>query len=331
MKVALVMTAKNEERLLKLNLEYHFALGLSKAYIYFDGATDGGPLSIKNMSGVVVQESVKVDKFKDLAFLDKFTDNAEEHHTARQCLNTYDATLKSREDGMDWLISIDADELIIVDKMKPVQLSALFDQLDPDVDLVHFDTREAVQQKIDYTNVFAEETLYKSAAHFKRTFERPVKNIDDPYQNKQVKISYWMGQFQGKSAIRVDSDLIPKNVHRYQREKGGKIKQVNRGLVLHYHAYDKADFHKKFTNFKDHPDHFIAGSDVGYIKKLWRDIVNSDSLDQKYIDTYFENNILFTEAEIKSMKKGLLGLFPRSQPAFEKIMSVKKVFDSLDT
>jgi hypothetical protein len=325
------MTAKNEERLLKLNLEYHFALGLSKAYIYFDDATDGGPPSIENMPGVDAQESVKVDKFKDLVFLNKFTENAEEHHTARQCLNTYDATLKCREDGIDWLISIDADELIIVDKKKPVPLTELFDQLYSGVDLIHFDTREAVQQKIDYKNVFAEETLYKSVYDFKRKFERPIKDIEDPYQNKKVKISYWMGQFQGKSAIRVNSDLIPKNVHRYQRENGGRIKQVSKGLVLHFHAYDKSDFKKKFTNFKDHPDHFIAGSDVGYIKKLWRDIVNSDSLDQKYIDTYFENNILFTKAEIKSMNKGFLGIFPRKQSVFEEILSVKKVFESLDS
>lgn len=111
MRVAIVITAKNEERLLKQNLRYHFALGLHKAFVYFDGVTDKGPETIKDLTGVVIQDSVEPEKFKHLEFLDKFTSNAKEHHTARQCLNTYDAKLKCQQEGIDWLISIDADEL----------------------------------------------------------------------------------------------------------------------------------------------------------------------------------------------------------------------------
>ena len=138
-----------------------------------------------------------------------------------------------------------------------------------------------------------------------------------------------MGQFQGKSAIRVDSDLIPKNVHRYHHKDGSQVKQIKKGFVLHYHAYDKIDFIKKFKNFEKHPDHFLAGSDVGYIKRLWRDIVNSDKLNKNYIESYFENNILFTDKDIRSMSKGFLGIVPRKQPAFEEITSVKKVFEGI--
>ena len=162
MKVAIVITAKNEERLLKNNLLYHFAIGVSRAYIYFDGASDGGPDSIENMPNVSIQNSVPVDKYNDFEYLNKFTSNAKEHHTARQCLNTYDAKLKCKQEGIDWLISIDADELIIVDKAKPIQISELFLNVTPDIDLVHFDTKEAVQRRVNYKNVFAEETLYKT-------------------------------------------------------------------------------------------------------------------------------------------------------------------------
>jgi len=328
-KVALVITIKNEERLLKQNLLYHFAIGLDKAYVYFDGATDDGPKSIENMPNVVIQNSVDATKYKHLEYLDKFTSKADEHHTARQCLNTYDAMLKCKRDGIDWLISIDADELIVADKNEPKPLADLFEEIDKSIDLVHFDTKEAVQRRKHYSNVFAEETLFKYTHDFNRKLDKLHKKIEDPFKKQTVKISYWMGQFQGKSAIKVSSDLIPKNVHRYKSLDGSKVKQIKKGLVLHYHAYDQIDFIKKFNNFRYRPNTFLGGNSVGYKKKLWRDIVNSETLDQNYIDSYFENNILFTENEIKKMKKGFLGLLPRKEPAFEEILSVKKAFETL--
>ncbi|MGB5982873.1 MAG: glycosyltransferase family 2 protein [Nonlabens sp.] len=330
MKIAIVITAKNEERLLKSNLQYHFAVGVNKAYIYFDGATDGGPDSIRDIPQVEVQDSVNPETYSHLSFLDKFTTMADEHHTARQCLNTYNATLKCKRDGIDWLISIDADEVIIADKNEPAPLTTLFDGVSEDVDLIHFNTKEAVQRRNEYDNVFADETLFKSTHLFKRKLERPSKEIHDPFLKKNTKISYWMGQFQGKSAIRVASDLIPKNVHRYKHKDGSLLKQIEKGLVLHYHAFDQPDFIKKFTNFKKHPDNFLAGSDVGYVKKLWRDVVNSDDIEAHYRNNYFQNNIMFTESEINKMSSKIFGILPRKQKPFEKITSVKKAFDSLN-
>ncbi len=324
--IALVITAKNEERLLKHNLEYHFAVGVSKAFIYFDEPTDQGPDSINNLPDVIIQNSVEADQYKNKSYLDKFTSKAIEHHTARQCLNTYDAMQKCKELGIDWLISIDADELIIADEASPKSLNSIFQDVGKDVDLVHFDTKEAVQRKVHYSNVFAEECLFKYTHNFKRKIDKLYKKIEDPFLKKNVKISYWMGQFQGKSAIRVSSDLIPKNVHRYKKIDGSKINQIKKGLVLHYNMFDRKDFLKKFQNFKNRPNTFLGGNSVSYKKKLWRDLVNSDTLDRAYIDAYFENNILFSDKEIKSMSGMIFGLIPRKQPAFMEITSVNKVF-----
>ena len=138
-----------------------------------------------------------------------------------------------------------------------------------------------------------------------------------------------MGQFQGKSAIRVASDVIPKNVHRYQKKDGSSINQIKKGLVLHYHAFDYPDFIKKFLNFKKHPDNFIAGTNVGYVKRLWRDVVNSDKIDEDYKNSYFQKNIMFTESEISKMQSKIFGLIPRKQKPFEQVTSVKKAFDQL--
>lgn len=328
-KIALVITAKNEERLLKRNIQYHFTIGVSKAYVYFDDATDGGPESLLGLEGVDQQNSVELSKYSNLEFLDKFTKLAHEHHTARQCLNTYDALLKSKRDGIDWLISIDADELVIVDKHKNEPIQKLFKNLDQNIDMVQFKVKEVAQRKLKYDNVFADETLFKYSRIFKNKFESPKKRIDDPFNKRTVKISYWTGQWAGKAGVKVGSGIIPKNVHRYVKLNGDKIKKVSNGLLLHYQAFDKLDFKKKFTNFEKHPNHNLSGTYVGHTKLLWRDIVNSTTLNQKYIDEYFENNVMFTEKEIRRMSSKKLGLFKRKEPAFETISSVQKAFKNL--
>jgi hypothetical protein len=205
----------------------------------------------------------------------------------------------------------------------------LFKNLDKNIDLVQFNVKEVVQRNIKYDNVFTDETLFKYSRKFKNKFESPKKRIDDPFNKRTVKISYWTGQWAGKAAIRVESDLIPKNVHRYVKLNGEKIKKVSNGLLLHYQAFDKLDFKKKFTNFKKHPDQNLSGTYVGHTKLLSRDIVNSTTLDQEYIDEYFEKNVMFTEKEIKRMSSKTFGLFKRKEPAFETITSVQKVFNNL--
>jgi hypothetical protein len=39
-KIALVMTIRNEERALRSNLLYHHALGVDTAFVHSDGSTD---------------------------------------------------------------------------------------------------------------------------------------------------------------------------------------------------------------------------------------------------------------------------------------------------
>ena len=52
MKIGLVLTVKNEERLLRTNLIYHKALGVSNIFVYFDNSKDGGRNSIEDLEDV---------------------------------------------------------------------------------------------------------------------------------------------------------------------------------------------------------------------------------------------------------------------------------------
>jgi hypothetical protein len=323
MKIALVITAKNEERLLRQNLLYHRAIGVYRAFVYFDNTTDRGKESIADLDFVKTEDSVPTEKYTHLDALKKFTSQAKEHHTARQCLNTFDALQQCQQEGIDWLISIDADELVCTDIDEPSQLSSFFKNIDGDVDVVYFNTLEAVQRQLMYDRVFEDESLFKvqRSGYFKKLF--------NPFTNSKQKFSWWYGQTMGKGAMRVQGKLIPHNVHRYKNSNGKEIKSLKKGFVLHYHAYDAQDFIKKFKNFSDHPNTFLSGNKVEDIKLLLRDVVNTAGYNEEDLIQYYKDNLLFTPPEIEKLKqKNWFYFFPKKALLLE-IQSVSKTFKKL--
>lgn len=326
MKIAIVLTVKNEARLLRNNLLYHKAIGVDRTFVYFDNTTDNGRETISDLDFVTVTNSVEAQKYAHLEYLEKFTSQAAEHHTARQCLNTFDAQQQCMAADIDWLISLDADELICADFQRPSNLKSFFETITEEVDVVYFETLEALQQKMSYQNVFAEETLFKAnrSAFFKKFY--------NPFTKSKQRFSWWYGQTMGKGAVSIKSDLIPHNVHRYKKMDGNKPRAIKKGNVLHYHAYDAEDFIKKFTNFSDRPNTFLSGNKVEDIKLLLRDVVNISGLDQNALDTYFSQNLLFTKKEVAKIRKGRKYFFFNIKPKpIEEVQSVKLTFEKLNT
>lgn len=324
MKIAIVLTVKNEYRLLRNNLLYHKSTGVDKAFVYFDNTTDNGKESIADLDFVGAFDSVPADKYSDIEYLKKFTSQAAEHHTARQCLNTFDAQQRCKEENIDWLISVDADELICTDTKEPSDLKSFFKNIKEEVEVINFKTLEALQQQEHYNNVFAEETLFKAN---KQAF---YKKIINPFTREIKKFTWYYGHTMGKTAIKTGKGIIPHNVHRYEKLHGEKVVSKNIGNILHFHAYDAEDFIKKFTNFRDRPNTFLSGNKVENLKLLLRDVVNSSGMDTPQLKTYFRENLMFGSQEIKKFKKGRKYIFFQVKPRpIKEITSVKKTFENL--
>ncbi|WP_029037681.1 glycosyltransferase family 2 protein [Salinimicrobium xinjiangense] len=330
MKIAIVLTVRNEERLLRQNLLYHHAIGVEKVYIYFDNTTDNGKESIKDLQFVEVSDSVSADNLLQYSYLEKFMRQADEHHTARQCLNIFDASIKAEKQGFDWLISLDADELIATGTEKISDLKDFFSQISADYNAVKFPVKEVLQAKKFYQNVFAEETLFKSQPRFKRYFQNIFKKFYDPVTGKHEKYIYWYGHQMGKMAIRLNKGLIPFNVHRFTNREGEKPKTTVKGLLLHYHSFDSEDFVKKYKNFKSHPNTYLSGRKVEKLKMFLIEVVNHCRKDNKELEDYFEKNLMFQEKEIQKMQRNRVYLFFRREvPVLTEITSVQKVFQNL--
>ncbi len=329
MRVALVITVKNEARLLRQNLRYHLAIGIEKIYVYFDGTTDNGKQLIANIEGVESNDSISAEKFKHLDYMEHLCSNANVIHTARQCLNTYDAQMKCRDLGIDWLISLDADELFLTDYKNAINLSAFFEPL-KSFDVIQLQTLEVLTTKIAYQNVMLEETQFKVQKNFKSHFNRIYYSFYNPYNRQSIVHSYWLGHNMGKLAIRVNSETIPKNVHRYKTIDESPLKSIKRGFLLHYHLYDFKDFLKKYKNFKAHPNTFLSGNNIGALKTLWRDMVNDKQFSEAYLKDYFQKNILIDKKKYRQLLYlRYFSFIKRKMPAIVNVTLPKEVLEKV--
>lgn len=323
------MTVKNEARLLKQNVLYHLGIGVTKVFVYFDNTTDDGSQKIKGIKGVEINDSVSAETYQHISYLEKFWSKADKHHTARQCLNTYDALQKCKTQNIDWLISLDADELFLAKLDDSISLEMFFKNAkEQNAIIINFKPLEVVARKMAYNSVMLEETLFKTKKNFKSKFDQIYQKIHDPYNKADKLVSYWLGHTMGKSAIYVKSSVIPYNVHRYESYNNEELKSINTGFLLHYHIYDFEDFIKKFQNFKDRSSSFLSGNKIGDLKSLWIKLVNDSRNSEDYLKQYFAENLLYNSNKLKRLNKTrLFNIFKRKEAAVVEINVVKNVLE----
>ncbi len=323
MKIALTITIRNERRLLRPNLLYHRFLGVDTAFVFSDNTTDDTLEGIGDLHFVRVCPSVSPGDFSGRAGFETLVEKAPLHHTARQCLNAAVAMEAAIREGFDWMVCLDADELICLDfhSVDKGGLAGYLGSVDEEIAQVRFQTLEVVQHGVDFGNVFARETL------FKRNSPDIRRRIYDPFKRKRWTKRGFYGHNQGKSALRLGARAIPRTVHSFMGADGGTLNTLKEKFLLHYYCYDFSDFVKKFKNFKDRPDTFINGEAVAYVPKLlWRDMVNCPAFSTEALKKYYRKYVVFKKRNVRRLRKTRrFGLFHK-QPAVIEIDSVRKVF-----
>lgn len=330
MNVAIVITVKNESRLIRQNVYYHLGIGIKKIYVYFDGTEDDSRSKVQDIDGVECHDSISSDIFDDLPFLQKFTAHKLEQHSARQSLNSYDAEQRCKKDGMDWLISIDADEFFLPSRHSCVPLSQFFELHDKGgYEIIRLSVFEVVSRKMHYDYVALEETLFKTKKNFKSKFDQIYFNIVNPYTKTSVSTHYWYSHLMGKCAIKVGRDLIPHNVHKYKSlHEEVAVKTIWAGHILHYFQYDAKDFIKKYQNFKLRPKHYLSGKRIGRLKELYIRLVNDPNNTQADVLHFYKENLLFDKNKLARLQKTrVFNLLPRREEATIEITVPKAVLE----
>lgn len=325
MSTAISITVKNEAQLLRPNLLYHQHVGVDRVYVFLDRSTDNTRETVQDLDFVEVTGSVSPEKYAHRPELRFMIEGYEKIFTARQGLNVVHAMEKAGTEGIDWIISIDADELIYVCPRTRLKdhLRTFFDKIGRNTDAVVFSTLEALQRNADTANGFTEESLFiKPESILSR-------KICDPYKGAFKDITGVLGHRVGKSAVRTSVDAHPVNSHRFKGSDGKPLRTLNKGYVLHYYCYGFNDFLKKYTNFQDHPDEYLSGEFVGWQKRLWRDLVNDSDFSEEFLREYYKKNIVPDQAAIERLlQQKILGFFPRKKQII-RIDHVRKMFENL--
>lgn len=164
--VAAVMTVRNERDLLSANIAFHRFSGIDLFYIYLDDRQDNSASDIRHIHNIKVLNSTLPQWLtqNEVEDANRLIGRYRTHHTARQIINCHDAIKRARADGASWLVSIDPDELILVDD-KDIEFGTIamkLNSLPCHVESVTFPTTEVIPTKICYANIFREANLFKS-------------------------------------------------------------------------------------------------------------------------------------------------------------------------
>lgn len=340
-RVAIVMTVKNERDVLRPNILFHRHLGVERFYVFLDEDAEGTGESVADLDGVEVSESISAARFLGSTShqrlversrkLARALEDSQLQHTARQGLNAVVALESARERGIEWLLAIDADELVCprIERADRGEIAALLDTVDPRTEQMRFRPLEIVQQDRKYRNVFAEAVL------FKRPGARVGRPVYDPFKEKLkrferkdarfrgvpvVKVrrfDWWYGHREGKCAVRVDLDIVPL-IHRFEGADGRNLVSEEGGTLLHYFMYDAEDFIKKYRSYVNQPDRWLAGTMIPYRKRLWRDMVNDPSFSEDFVRSYYGRWVAFDGEEIDRLRnRSMLMSVPAVRDVFE--------------
>ncbi|HVY29596.1 MAG TPA: glycosyltransferase family 2 protein [Polyangiaceae bacterium] len=318
-RVALVLTVRNERKLLRQNLCYHHHLGAEKAYVYLDDCTDGTDSTVRDLPFVELRNSRTAEQHADDAEAADYRSQLGNIVTARQCLNALDAVRAARSAGIDWICHLDADELLCVQshRLEAGVLAKFFAGLPRSVDAVRFRSYATCRELLRCPDRFADIQLFTTPYTFvKRRLEWP----DGPGHFEH---SLLMGHRLGKMAARVHADTVPDGVHRFRRQATGQrtfsfpvgldgftkqaLRQPGnllavlhpRPRLLHYYLVDVDDFANKFRRHKQHPNQYMNGRQIEDVFRRWRDFANAPTTTDEQLFSYYERNVLdrFSAAE----------------------------------
>jgi hypothetical protein len=314
------VTVRDEARLLPAHLEYHRLLGVERAYVYLDEPGDATQRSIAHLDWVSTSRCVAAERFRGVPGLERFVACWKTHLAARQALNVADAMGRAEAAGCEWLLAIDADELVCLNRTRaePGALPRALARLPERVATGWLRNLEVVQCQRSAGLVFRE------ARRFKRR-RGPGQPIRDPRSGRIVCRAWFFGHDAGKSAVRLGGAAVPAGSHGFLSPDGDALPTASIGELLHYYAYDYRDWIRRNRNYRGHTPHHLSGLAVEAQKLLWIELV--ETLDAAALEDYFVQTLVLAPDEIARLEKWRWQR-PFQLPCIVEVDSVAEAFRS---
>jgi hypothetical protein len=278
---AITYTVKNESRMLPAAIDYHIAAGCSRIYLFWDGTSDGLDLLLSTYPLVIARNSITRDEIEDAPqWMTSILCAWETDLDVRKQINTYYAARSAALEGIDWLICLDADELILMEKTGPINRDCIVGQLSrvPDnIDQLLLPNLDSVPTSAESQNPFSDCVYFMNrfpATEFIWRYSRALliriarspelvawydylfyqvrfagalpRLMREPKSQRMIPAGYFLGYSSYKSFIRVSTFSNFRFVtHRWMRYlKAPRSRRL--GNILHYDLPDCAYFAAKF-------------------------------------------------------------------------------------
>ncbi|CAL4932536.1 unnamed protein product [Urochloa decumbens] len=149
----------------------------------------------------------------------------------KQSLNMEMAIVMARDDGMDWIIHLDTDELLYPGGAAEYSVRRLLAEVPHDVDMVIFPNYESSVERDNIKDPFSEVSM------FKKNYDHLPKDTYFGMYKEATRgnPNYFLTYGNGKSAARIQDHLRPNGAHRWHNyAKSPNEIKLEEAAVLHY-------------------------------------------------------------------------------------------------
>jgi hypothetical protein len=352
-KFALTYTVKNESRLLPQAIEYHLAAGCSRIYLFWDNTTDNAPDLIARYPQVVARKSFRPEELLDPpSWLAVILPAWDIELDVRKIANTYYAAQQAAREGIEWLICIDADELILMSTSETQlenHIPRYLEKISQSIDQLLLPNLESVPTAADVQNPFidsiyflnrfpATETAWRySRAALLRIARSPKlvawydwlfyelrfagalkRMMREPGTHRRIPGTFFLGYSSYKSFMRTariaDFEFATHGWKAFRR----RPQSLRTGNVLHFDMLDAAYFAAKF---RQRP----APRDIFYLRYLLGNLARDRSSEE--IREFFTTYIAIDDpARIARLKhKGILSEIRTPSSLLKKLLTQSSV------
>lgn len=226
-------------------LYYHKVIGVSKFFLFVEGTAANPNVSavLESIPGVKVihrtaeleDKQAKSRIWNETWLSNFFYKPCNYELFVKQSLNMEMAIVMARDDGMDWIIHLDTDELLHPAGAHEYSLRQLLSDIPGNVDMVIFPNYESSIERDDIKDPFSEISMFK-----KNYDHLPKETYFGLYKEAtRGNPNYFLTYGNGKSAARIQDHLRPNGAHRWHNymKTPNEIK-LEEAAVLHY-TYSK--------------------------------------------------------------------------------------------
>jgi len=327
---ALAYTVKNEARLLPLGIEYHLAAGCSRIYIFWDNTTDNAPELVTKYPQVVARQSFRPEELENPpSWLAGILHAWEPDLDVRKIANTYYAALDAAKEGIEWLVGIDADELIIMNRSDQAienHIARYLEGVPQNIDQLLLPNLEAIPTAAESESPFTDciyflnrfpktETVWRYSraalvriSHWPRLiawydwlfyeirFAGALKRMmRDPATNRRIPGTYFLGYSSYKSFMRTGRAANFNFATHGWKAYLKRPRNLRTGNILHFDMLDYRYFAAKFRQRPPERGLF-------YLRTLLSIVARDRSLEE--VRQFFEAYIAIRDPRrIASLKK----------------------------